>query len=247
MRARYASVLALALATPVLAAPPEIDIPAEVTPSGDYATVVPKTTAVSVRYVPQSGISAFPSEFLKDPRAFVLPVRGRAPGRYEFTAVGASKTGEQADRKFAVVVGKAPPGPNPPGPTPPDPPGPKPPTPDPPSPSVENPFGAAPGLRVMIVYESADESRMPAGQFLVLRGAKFRDYLDANCAPDGYRILDKDVKFQDPGTPWEAAMKRADRKSLPWLYAGKEASGLSAPLPADPDATIAAVNKFLGK
>lgn len=121
---RRALLAVLLFAGPVLADPPRLSLPPEIKAAGDYATLNPDTDGVSVVYVGQSGVSAFPSEFLRDPRAFVLPVRGLAAGKYTFVAVAASKTGEQASGAFSVVVGEppAPPGPPPdPGPGPTDP------------------------------------------------------------------------------------------------------------------------------
>lgn len=100
--------LAMLVSSATFAAPPTIDLPQQVVPSGDYATLVPKTDAVSVSYVGLSGVDAFPSEFLKDPRSFILPVRGLAKGDYKFAAVAASKDGEQVRKDFVVRVGGAP-------------------------------------------------------------------------------------------------------------------------------------------
>ena len=120
-----ASACLWALALSVAAAPPALEIPAEVKPVQGYARVNPKTDAVSVTYVSLDGLFPFPSEELKDPRRFVLPVNGVKDGRYRYVAVAASATGEQAVAEFAVVVGApAPP------PVPPVPPGPQP-NPDP--------------------------------------------------------------------------------------------------------------------
>lgn len=106
MRTFRVPVLALLLAASVtLAAPPKLDLPAEVRPAGDYARFTPETDAASVVYVGLSGVDAFPSEELRDPRRFLLPVRGLPAGRYRFAAVAAGKTGEQVRADFAVVVG----------------------------------------------------------------------------------------------------------------------------------------------
>lgn len=86
------------------AEPPTIEIPAEVKPTGDYVTVKPKTNAVAVLYVGLSNLDGFPSEFLKDPRNFVLPTRGLAAGRYGFAAVASSEKGEQTRLDFVVVI-----------------------------------------------------------------------------------------------------------------------------------------------
>lgn len=89
------------------AAPPKLEFPAELKPTGDYVTHKPKTDAVSIVYIGLSGVDAFPSEFLKDGRDFILPTRGIANGVYKFSAVAASTTGEQIRQDFTVVIGNA--------------------------------------------------------------------------------------------------------------------------------------------
>jgi hypothetical protein len=109
------------LAASAFAAPPPIDIPAEIRPAGQYITLTPATTAVALDYVGLDGLEPLPPSLLKDVRMFVLDTRGLAKGRYRFIAVGASGTGELARAAFAVVIGDAPPpGPGP-GPVPPPP------------------------------------------------------------------------------------------------------------------------------
>lgn len=120
--ALYAALVLLVFACVALAAPPALVIPGEVKPVGDYARWTPgaDTTAKAITFVPLSGVDPFPSDLLKDPRAFVLPVRGLAAGRYRFRAVG-SLNDEHAQTEFVVVVGDVPippPVPTPPVPTP---------------------------------------------------------------------------------------------------------------------------------
>ena len=91
-----------ALAASALAAPPKLTIPAEVKPVGGYVRFTPDTDAVSVVYVSLDGLDPFPSEELKDPRRFLLPVAGVKDGKYRFAAVAASKDGEQARADFVV-------------------------------------------------------------------------------------------------------------------------------------------------
>lgn len=122
---RYGTVLfaLMLLASPLWAAPPTVKIDPEVKPSGQYVTFLPGGDAVNVLYVGLSGVDPIPSGVLKDGRMFLLDTRGLREGRYKFTAVGASKEGEQTRVDFVVVVGNVPPGPDPgPGPQPPDPP-----------------------------------------------------------------------------------------------------------------------------
>ena len=102
-----------------VAAPPTLDLPSEVRPANGYARLTPKTDAVSVVYVALDGAFPFPSEELKNPKAFVLPAAGLKDGRYRFVAVAAGKGGEQSSGEFVVVVGKGEPSPEPePGPSP---------------------------------------------------------------------------------------------------------------------------------
>jgi hypothetical protein len=103
-----AALLLMLLAAPVWADGPKITIPAEIPASGDYVVVTPDTTAKAISYVAQSGVDAFPSSMLRDPRTFVLPVRGLPAGRYQFTAVG-TLNDEQSTATFTVVVGTGPP------------------------------------------------------------------------------------------------------------------------------------------
>lgn len=244
--------VALLLAGVVLAAPPTVKIPAEVKPAGQYVTVTPEGDAVSVSYVGLSGIDPLPSAILKDARMFVLDTRGLLAGRYKFAAIGAGKDGEQARTDFTVIVGDPPPGPGP-GPDPPKPP-------DPPVP----PPGPAPisGKRVLIVYESADVTKMPAKQQDVLFSRQPRDYLNSVCeaGPDGktkeWRIWDKDVALDGTEEVWKNAMTRqaeglgerkiGKRTALPWLVIGGKNGGYEGPLPGTVEEFLALLKKHLG-
>lgn len=97
---------------------PALAIPDTITPVGDYATFAPdaSTTVRAVTYIGISGVSPFPSAMLADKRAFVLPTRGLAAGKYVFIAVG-SLNDVHVQKEFAVIVGGTPP-PQPPGPGP---------------------------------------------------------------------------------------------------------------------------------
>lgn len=238
MRLALAALLIVAAAT--RAAPPALEIPPEVRAVGDYVIVQPKTDAKSVVYVARSGVEPFPSAMLADRRAFVLPVRGLPVGRYLFTAVG-SLNDEQAVAAFAVVVGDAPP----PGPAP-TPPGPAPPGPTPPPQPVA-------GMRVLILYESADLSKYPAGQVASLYARVVRDYLDGKCpvGPDGktkeWRIWDKDVDARGESQFWQDAIK-VKPPALPAVvvFGPDGKSVLSTPLPGTVDETLALLRKIGG-
>jgi hypothetical protein len=132
-----------------------------------------------------------------------------------------------------------------PGPVPPAP------TPVPPGPTPIPPPIPGPGLRVLVVYESGDLSRLPAGQMAALYSKTFRDLLNAKCAvgPDGktreWRIFDADVDLSGESDTWKAAMSRP-RKSLPWIVVSNGTTGHEGPFPATADEAVKLVEKYAG-
>ncbi len=100
----FAVALALLFPLGVLAAPPTLEVPAEVKAEGEYARFSPKTDAVSVIYIGLDGAQSFPTAELADKKRFLLPVYGRKAGKYRFVAVAAGKDGEQVQAEFVVIV-----------------------------------------------------------------------------------------------------------------------------------------------
>lgn len=165
-----------------------------------------------------------------------------------FISIFATKDGETLPIHVCKVT-VVDPGPKPPGPSPPDPkpPGPIPPPPIPPEPKPPDPKPPEPaptpapipvaGLRVLIVYESADVGKLSAGQRAIIFGKSVRDALDAKCVigPDGktreWRIFDKDVDATADSKLWADAMKR-NRTAYPWLIISNGTTGWEGPLPA---------------
>lgn len=252
-RPRTLSLLTALLAAPLLAPParadpPKLVVPSEVRPSGQYVTFRPDTDAVSITFVGLSGIDPLPNELLSDKRVFVLDVYGKPTGRYRFAAVAASKTGEQARADFVAVIGDAPPTPVPPGPTPtpptPVPPGPTP----PPGPIVQGP------LRVLIVVESSDASKLPASQLTILTATSVREYLDAKCLKAGntpeWRIWDKDVDTKNESREWQTMFDLFDlnKETTPWLIIDVPGSktGFEGPLPKTVAETLDLLRKYGG-
>jgi hypothetical protein len=224
--------------TSLIAGPPVIEIPSEIRPSGDYARLTPKTDAVAISYVGLSGIDPFPSEDLKDPRRFLLPVRGLPVGKYRFAAIG-TKGDEQTRQDFVVVVGDAPPTPPvPPGPTPPVPPGPTPPDELP----VTNP-------RVLIVYETGQT--VTPGQHSAMYGNRVAEFLNSKCAAgaDGvkeWRVWDRDLNLSTAPKGWQEMMNRP-RTAVPWLViAGSGRLAYEGALPKTVDETLTLLKKYLG-
>lgn len=179
-------------------------------------------------------IVEFPSKVL-----FVAP-----PGTYKvklraLRTKDGSSTFETA--RATVTVGT---------PTPPVPPVP----PAPPVPPVPPPDPApipAAGLRVLIVYESAELAKLPAAQSNVLYAKSVRDYLNSKCpaGPDGktkeWRIWDKDVDTAGESKLWQDAMRRP-RKGTPWVLISTGVGGYEGPLPATADETLALLKKYGG-
>lgn len=193
----------LVFASAITAAPPKIEIPADNVPVGGYVRIAPKTDAVSVVYVALDGAHPFPSEELKDAKRFLLPVAGLNPGKYRYTAVAASKTGEQAVTEFTVTIpGKVEPGPDPqPGPQPQ--PGPKP-----------NPV--PPGKRFVVIIEETEQA-VPARGIMMSDAA-----LAARMKEKGHqwRIADQNNRTATGSVPVDLKpyLEEAAGKKLPRLY-----------------------------
>jgi hypothetical protein len=228
----------LVVAASAFGTPPQLEIPAELKPAGQYVRLTPKTDAASVLYVGLSGIDPFPSEELKDPRRFLLDVRGLPAGRYAFAAVAASKDGDQIRADFVVIVGTPPP-PVPPGPTPPIPPGPVPPTPPEPAPPI-----AGDGFKVLIVYEKQEQQKLTAGQLNTIFGQKFRDYMVAKNGQ--YLILDKDNTAANQPKEWQDAMRRP-RAAHPWVLISNGKTGFEGPLPTHEEEINLLLRKYGGQ
>lgn len=129
--------------------------------------------------------------------------------------------------------------------------GPRPP-PVPPIPPVPEPSPApiqADGLHVLIVYETAELSKLAKEQELILYSQTVRDYLNAKCPAVGatkeWRFWDKDVTTAAESKLWQDAMKR-ERKSVPWIIVSnpQKGGGFEGALPATVDETMTLLKKF---
>lgn len=174
------------------------------------------------------------------------------PGTYRIHGIARGTTKGEADAdidSYEVEVAGPPPTPDP--PKPPVPPIPPPTPPGPPKPPVPPPAPApipAPGLRVLIVYESSEESKYKADQVNTIYGQDFRDYCAANCAKNAkgqpeLRIYDKDVNTAGESDIWQAAMKRP-HPTLPWILVSNGTTGFEGPLPETKAEIMAVVQKY---
>jgi hypothetical protein len=147
-----------------------------------------------------------------------------------------AKKVERATFSFTV---EGAPAPQPPGPGP----GPVPPGPEPKPPTPTK------GLHVLILYESADATKLPAAQQGILYGKATRDWLNQNCSPWGgikdWGIFDKD---SDLGSysPTLKALQLRPRASLPWVAIASDGPVVlyEGPLPADAASMLALLNKY---
>lgn len=158
------------------------------------------------------------------------------PGVYEIRAWNAkADVASKISRCRVTITGILPP--VPPGPTPPGP------TPDPtPSPA---PIPSA-GLRVLILYETSELSRLPISQASILSSTTLRHYLDEKCVKVGqtpeYRVYDKDTDLTNESELWRAAAKRPASK-LPFLIVSNGKTGWEGPLPTSLDETMAIIKR----
>lgn len=202
--------LATLLAANAIAAPPAMEIPAEIRPAGQYVTFLPKGDAVAITYVGLSGLDPMPSLLLKDQRMFALDVRGLAEGKYVFAAIG-SKDDEHSRVDFSVVIGNKPdivkPG-------------------EPPvNPPVPQPGTPLAGLRVLILQETSPTVAIPKSQTEALQSRQVIEYLDSKAMePNGnrrWRKLDPAATTANLPKPWQdlraAAQPIGDQ---PWVVVG---------------------------
>jgi hypothetical protein len=249
---RLAFVLALILAAPLWAAEPpvarlsgpkavEVGSPIVLNPAG---SAFPGGLEFGVA----SGPGPAPVVALKsdDGQTVIGFGTAAASGTYVFYVVawGENVPNGRPAHSFAfwtVQVGEVPP-PVPPGPGPGPGPGP-------------DPFGggttAAPAFRCLIVYESADLSKLPPAQLTAITSAAVRDYLNAHCVagPDGktkeWRVWDQNVNTANESPMWQKVMARS-RASVPWIVIGNGTSGYEGPLPQTTDAVLALLRKYGG-
>lgn len=172
----------------------------------------------------------------------VVTVEGLVSGRVELliVPVGATKASDVIRRTIDVDTGTAPI----------PPPQPK------PEPKVDpKPVDPAPipvaGLRVLIVYESADLPKMLPTQSAIIFGAKTRAELNAACVvgDDGktreWRMWDKDVDTSGESALWQTAFKRP-RQGTPWVLISNGKAGFEGPLPANVDDFLTLLKKYGG-
>lgn len=221
-----------------------VKLPAEVKVAvGRLAAVTVQWEGESCSWLAPPELDIF-REYDPNPKVIRLRLIGYAPGRYQFAAIAAEKGGKQSEfSKCMVIVGDVPPGPTPvpPGPEP------IPPTPQPPAPIPTD------GMRVLVVEESADRSKLTPGQLNAMFAKSVRDYLSAKCAkgPDGktpeVRYIDKDTPNLTGHSPFFVEAFSRPRQNLPWLIISNGVIGYEGPLPGSEAEMLDLLRKYGGK
>lgn len=248
LRVKYSAIISLVLISAValgsvegikwvyhkVTSTPTLELPQEI--KGQVGQIIPITaqgTASDVRWSSSDrGLSIADRSLLSDPNTIL--VASSVPGTYIISAHGSLHNHSTDIATTRVTIsGVGPTPPIPPGPIP-VPPGPKPPDPTPPGPPAPIPGD---GLRVLMVYESAELSKMPAAQNAALYSKQVENYLNSHCPPgvDGktkdWRIWDKDVDTSGEAKIWQDAMKRP-WGGAPWIIISNGKTGYEGKLPA---------------
>lgn len=126
--------------------------------------------------------------------------------------------------------------------------------PQPTPPVPPEPPGPAPvsGLRVLILEESMDRTKLPASQILIMTSKPMRDWLDSKCMADpgtgsgkAWYIADKDLDFSTLSVQWQTMMAKGKGQAMPAVViAGADGNPVFVgPLPA----TVAEAQSLIGK
>lgn len=105
------------------------------------------------------------------------------------------------------------------------------------------------GMRVLIVEETANRSKLPGEQAAILSSGLVEDYLNAHCVKEesgkpAWRIWDKDTSTTNEAKFWQDAMQRK-HDSLPWIIVSKSPGrGFEGKLPLNVDSTLELLKKY---
>ena len=112
-----------------------------------------------------------------------------------------------------------------------------PPIPDPINPTPIVPIVVKPGLRVLIVRETADQ--LPASQSAIFTSAPFRRFIADNKA--SLKIWDDEVDTAHESDQEFVKMLQVPRASLPWIVIAGGSKTVSQPLPKTVEDTEALI------
>lgn len=110
------------------------------------------------------------------------------------------------------------------------------------------------GLKVLIVEEAADRTKLPQAQQLLILGKPMRDFLDSKCTQDktasgkGWYIVDKDQDLSALPKFYQDAKARTKGLPMPRIVIGSDAGVIyEGPLPADFPAAQALINQYAAR
>ena len=229
------SFLKLLLAALTAAGSADLTLPKQVAGNpGELIQVTAITTSPTVKWVSlDPGLALVPGKHLKDTRT-ALAIAQTA-GSYRLLAYG-SISGQPTDPVItSVVIGPPTPTPGP-GPAPVPPPAPAP--------------IAGDGFRVLLLYDTAKVSSLPAAQQEILFAGSIRDYLNQKAVkgssglPD-WRFWDASIDASQDSKAFQDALK-LPRTQLPWIIVSDGKTGFTGPLPASVDDALALLKKYGG-
>lgn len=124
------------------------------------------------------------------------------------------------------------------------------PTPDPSPTPTPAPIPVA-GFRVLILYESADLTKLPKDQHNALYSKTVQDFMTLACVKENgvaaWNIWDHDVDTSKAAKHWQDAVKRAkshkDYKT-PWIMISDGKTGFEGPFPKNIDDTMTLLKKY---
>jgi len=117
-----------------------------------------------------------------------------------------------------------------------------------PNPETTNPFSNALGLRVVIIEEQENRSKLPKSQLAIITSLEIRDYLDNKCAKDPdnnpeWRFLDQNTPTTAP-TKWAKSLAEHSGKPVPWIIISNGTKWTSVALPNTIAATLALIKLY---
>jgi hypothetical protein len=118
---------------------------------------------------------------------------------------------------------------------------------DPPQPDGK-PLIEDPANRVLIIYETGDQTNYTQGQIGFMYSAEVRQYLSEKCPKaansNGWYMLDKDAVTTALPPAWGKAMARP-RTKLPWMIVSNPKGGWEGPVPERYEDAFAKVKEFI--
>ena len=223
--------LACAALAPLAAAPPTLELPAEVKGEpGAFVQVPAKTDGKVVQWKAiDAGLNLFPVDLLRDTKTAV--VTAAKAGRYRLIAVTAKGDELSPFAETLIVIGDAPqPPPVPPGPNPPEPPTP-----------------APQGFRVIFVWETS--KAITQGELNAAYAEDVVQYLRSRTVSNSsFRRWDPDVDVSKEPDPAMRELWAAVQKTKPtadkYVIIAVDGKATIEPFPKSAEESLALLKKY---